>query len=109
MIRLKDNNERHGRRKVMSPALVLLILFVSIIILSTVFLVMHANHDCIGVQCHICVIIKNVKSMLEHFGRAIAITLLPGTLLTATMISFTLRPFVILPSTLLDEEVKLNN
>ena len=108
MIRLKDNNERHGRRKVTPPALVLLFLFISIIVLSTVFLVMYTNHDCVGAQCPICMIIKNVKSMLEHIGRTLAAAVLSGTLLIAVMISFARSSFVILPSTLLDKEVKLN-
>jgi len=69
---------------------------------------MHANHDCIGVECHICVIIKNVKSMLEHMGKTLATAVLSGTLLLAVMISFARSSFVILPSTLLNEEVKLN-
>jgi len=53
-------------------------------------------------------IIKNVKSMLEHIGRTLAAAVLSGTLLIAVMISFARSSFVILPSTLLDKEVKLN-
>jgi len=109
LLRFLNNAECHRRKTVRSLAFVLLFLFIATILLSTAFIVVYTGHDCIGADCPVCAIFKNIKSLFEQIGRAISNLLSQGTLLLALSILVPFSYLVILPSTLLDDKVKLNN
>ena len=109
LLRIINKAWWHRQKAVISLAFVLLFLFIATILLSTAFIVVHTGHDCIGSDCHVCVIFKNIKSLFEQIGRTIYSILFPSTLLPALSILLPLSYFVIFPSTLLDVKVKLNN
>ena len=109
LLRFMNNAECHRRKTVRSLALVLLFLFIATILLSTAFIVVYTGHDCIGADCPVCVIFKNIKSLFEQIVRAISNILSQGTLLQALTILLPFSYIAIIPSTLLDAKVKLNN
>ena len=109
LIRFIENIEHHRRKTVMSLAFVILFLFLSILLLSMAFIIMQTGHDCVGADCIVCVILKNMKNTLEQIGRVISIALLPGAFLLAFSIFLFFSSSIILPLTLIELNIKLNN
>lgn len=61
---------------------IVLIVFISVSLFSTLFIVHHANHDCIGEHCTICMQIKSSSSYLKHLYSPSMFS----TLLSCTMV-----------------------
>lgn len=52
-------------------AIVLAVLLVFVMLLSHLFVIMEADHDCAGEECHICAVIAICQNTLKALGDAL--------------------------------------
>ena len=52
-------------------ALLLCICFVAFSLLAQIYIIIQANHDCIGADCPICQQIHNMKVLMKQIGTAV--------------------------------------
>ncbi|MCL2426125.1 MAG: hypothetical protein FWD05_07285 [Oscillospiraceae bacterium] len=69
MLYISQANKYRKRKTVDLLILILLLCLISVSLLSSVFISVYADHDCIGHGCHICVMIDNAKSIIEQLIR----------------------------------------
>lgn len=85
------------------------IVYISVIFLSSVFIVREADHDCVGEDCPICACIAQAEQTLKQLGTGKAETLawLPAVVLLILVISYVFR--FVPCSTLQSCKVRLND
>ena len=90
-------------------ALSLLLCFVIASLLATSFIIVQADHDCIGENCSVCVQIHKAQKMLERMGNAIITLIVAVGLFITTTTRTKLAFFRGHPSNLVIAKVRMNN
>ena len=103
MRRMSQKNRNCGRFKRRLIALSLLLCCVVVSLLAAIFIVFHADHDCIVKHCFACVQIRNAQEL------AVAILIAAVSLFTAIITRTKLYFFKGYLSTLVSVKVRMNN
>ena len=110
MNRMPQTNKNCGQLKRRLIALSFLFCFIIVSLLATIFIIMQANHDCIGKGCPVCEQIHNVQKLLDRIGKAAVImfVVVVGSF-TAITTWAKLNLLKVSPSTLISGKTRLNN
>ena len=105
--RMIQLNREH--RKAKPIAVLLCVLIVSIILLSTIFVVSEADHECSDDCCPICVLINQCNAVLRSAGEgAAALTIAALLVLVISELSIATSKNTFL-TTLITQNVRMNN
>jgi len=98
--------QKHGKLLCKLLALIVLLCFVSVSLLTVVFIVLHTDHDCIGELCSVCPLIHQTRKLSGLFRKAAPITfyLSAGLIITAIVQFVLFRIF-----NLVDIKARMNN
>ena len=90
-------------------AMLILLCLVFTFVISEIFIISHANHDCIGEECPVCVIVHNFGNTLKKFF-SIAMICRIALLITITFLIYTiLFSSGTIKNTLNSMKIRLNN
>ena len=109
LFRLLNNSAKRGQNVSKSFALVLLLIFIALMLLAMIQIILYSEHECSGLGCIVCAMLKNAKSYLDQVGRALSLALLAGSLVIAVAVTLLLYYVNIISSALTDVKVQLNN
>jgi len=104
-----DSHKHHMQTLERAIAFVLLLCFVAITFLAPLLLLAHADHDCVGTDCHVCVETNSVKSLMKQIGRAVVHVLCAGAILLTFAILARLSVAKLYIATPYGCKVRLNN
>ena len=102
--------KHHSKQKMIKLLTIVLLLFLfSASMLSVHFITENAVHECIGINCYICIVLNSAQNVLRLIGMAIAFAFFKRAGRFATNIATRYEEHILNLNTLFSLKIRYNN